>query len=382
MTTPETAQVVRADGLDAAGPYWDGLPHNLFSSANWLRTGEVLGGTPARYSVVQREGRPSSAQVTWRSSGEMWVYNDPVALLRLGAAELESHVEKSAAAEVAELAAVVEQAAQELYPARISVLPSGYRPGLVVGSAHDIPLLLDDLEKDGDPTTAVMHVGEEDDRTVALLRERGYVGMAAAGDSVLEIDPEWGGLQDYATVERRRGKRVRQEVDAFRASGATIREVDVAALGARHAELHAAHLRRYGHDATEDSSRRLISAIQQWPAGRPLVLEIVRNGTVDGFLVAYEWGGELFASMLGISLDTPYGYFNLIYYEPVRRAVEAGLSRIHFGPGTYQAKRQRGCTVRPLTSYVRVPERWEATVARLASLLDVAYRREMGAVRG
>ena len=38
--------------------------------------------------------------------------------------------------------------------------------------------------------------------------------------------------------------------------------------------------------------------------------------------------------------------------------------------------------MRPLTSYVRVPERWEATVARLASLLDVAYRREMGAVRG
>ena len=69
--------------------------------------------------------------------------------------------------------------------------PSGYRPPGSSWAPHaTVPLLLDDLEKDGDPTTAVMHVGEEDDRTVALLRERGYVGMAAAGDSVLEIDPE------------------------------------------------------------------------------------------------------------------------------------------------------------------------------------------------
>ncbi|MCX5195078.1 GNAT family N-acetyltransferase [Streptomyces sp. NBC_00249] len=382
MTMPGTTHVVRVEGLDAAGPFWDGLPHSLFSSANWLRTGEVLGGTPARYTVVQREGRPSSAQVTWQSTGEMWVYNDPVALLRLGAAELAGHVDEAAATEVAELAGAVERAAHELYPARVSVLPSGYRPGLVVGCADDVPLLLDDLEKDGDPTTAVMHVDDGDDRTVALLKERGYIGLTAAGDSVLELDPAWGGLEDYAAAERRRGKRVRHEVDAFRAAGATIRQVDVAALGARHAELHAAHLRRYGHDATEDSSRRLISAIQQWPAGRPLVLEIVQDGTVEGFLVAYEWGDELFASMLGISPEAPYGYFNLIYYEPIRRAVAAGLSRIRFGPGTYQAKRQRGCTVRPLTSYVRVPDRWEATVARLASLLDAAYRREMGASGG
>lgn len=372
-----SADIVRYDGVDAAALVWDGLAGGLTSSANWLRTAEALANVGARCTVLSQDGLPRSGDVSWETEGNMWVYNDPVALLALGGAELAGYLASDEADEITHLSDDLARDAT-LYPARVSVLPSGYRPGLVLGSPDDLVPLVEDLEADGTPTTAVMHVDDADPTIGAFLRARGYVPLCTAGDCVLELDSGWSTIEDYAAAAKGRRKRLRRESSAFNGAGARVRAVGLEDLGPEHAWLHAAHLRRYGHNADAASSQQLLDEIRRHPTGRPLVLEVVEGDTVTGFLVAYAWDGELMTSMVGLSSQAPYAYFSLVLYEPVRWALAEGLARIRFGPGTYAAKRQRGCTVHALTSWVRVPPRRRAAIGRLAELLGTGYRREMG----
>lgn len=373
-----SVDVGRYDGIDAAAPAWNGLAGGLTSSANWLRTAEALAGVRARYTVLSRDGRPRSGSVSWESRGEMWVYNDPVALLALGGAELVGHLAPDEADEVTALADDLARDTTTLYPARVSVLPSGYRPGLVLGSPDDLAPLVADLETGGALTTAVMHVDDADPAIGAFLRERGYVPLCTAGDCVLELDPAWSTIENYAAAAKGRRKRLRRELSAFGDAGAQVRAVGLEDLGPEHVRLHTAHLRRYGHEAGAASSQRLLDEIRNHPTGRPLVLEVLEKDTVTGFLVAYAWDGELMTSMLGLTSSAPYAYFSLVFYEPLRWALAEGLARVRFGPGTYAAKQQRGCTIRALTSWILVPPARRAAVRRLAELLGTGYRREMG----
>jgi hypothetical protein len=45
-----------------------------------------------------------------------------------------------------------------------------------------------------------------------------------------------------------------------------------------------------------------------------------------------------------------YAYFNLMFYEPVVRAMAAGVTRIVVGTGSLEGKRRRGAATRQLRS--------------------------------
>lgn len=142
-------------------------------------------------------------------------------------------------------------------------------------------------------------------------------------------------------------------------------------------DFYAAH--RTAYAAAYEALCTALSAEDVAAVARAATHSVEKDRTT-GFLIAYIWGEEMTTSMIGLASDAPFAYFNLVVYEPVRRAIELGLARVRFGPGTYAAKRQRGCVVRPLTSWMRVPDAWSETVKRLAALLDAGYRREMGAL--
>jgi predicted N-acyltransferase len=59
--------------------------------------------------------------------------------------------------------------------------------------------------------------------------------------------------------------------------------------------------------------------------------------------------------------ETPL-YFNLAFYEPMRRAYELGAKRLWLGPSGYETKRRRGARRHGLYSYMWIPRRWSRTV--------------------
>jgi predicted N-acyltransferase len=61
--------------------------------------------------------------------------------------------------------------------------------------------------------------------------------------------------------------------------------------------------------------------------------------------------------------ETPL-YFNLAFYEPLRRAYELGARKLWLGPSGYETKRRRGARRQGLYSYLWIPGRWSRTVLR------------------
>ncbi|MGE5830474.1 MAG: GNAT family N-acetyltransferase [Micromonosporaceae bacterium] len=145
-----------------------------------------------------------------------------------------------------------------------------------------------------------------------------------------------------------RRRRVRHEIQEFRSSGCAIRRVRPSDGIGILAPLMAEHHHRYGHD---DSTEMLATHLAKHAEhlddlGHLLVCEDA--GTPVGALLAYEWEHAWYARAVGIA-DGLRGqactYFNLVFYEPIRLAIERGVTRYLLGPSTVGAKVKRGATL-------------------------------------
>lgn len=89
----------------------------------------------------------------------------------------------------------------------------------------------------------------------------------------------------------------------------------------------------------------------------------VHERRVLGVTVMASQGGRgyaLFPGLVEREQRRGFLYFNLCLYQPVRRAIESGLSSVAFGNAAYQAKIRRGCRitmtemlVRPRSAFAR-----------------------------
>ncbi|WP_267595498.1 GNAT family N-acetyltransferase [Carbonactinospora thermoautotrophica] len=348
---------------------------SVLTTPEWLATDEEGRAGPRRY-LVQRsgpDGRPVGALAAYRiEAGEFPTY-DPVALL------LSPLTEPRAADphDVQRIRGGQEELTREreaLYPAAACMLPGAYLPG-VVGRDAAVDVLLDRFEELarewGCRTSAVLHVPEDDRRLRAALEARGYVGASFVAQAVLPV--AWSSFDDYlATLRRNRRTSIRRERRVFAESGMRVRRVSVESAGPAMAALHAAQLRRYGHDIAEERLAALIERIRRHLAPWCTVLVAERDGELEGFVLAYEKSGELHPKMTGFSkyAQQHFGYFNLLYYEVLEYAMARGVRSVVLGPETYEAKVARGALLHPRTTYLRVPERFREQVSCMTSTID------------
>lgn len=96
--------------------------------------------------------------------------------------------------------------------------------------------------------------------------------------------------------------------------------------------------------------------------GAPVMEAIVayRGDEPKGFVTLLKKGSLLWAYRAGRTdegeKENPV-YFNLVFYEPLRRAMELGTSRFWVSPGAWDTKRRRGARGHPIYSYIWFPRR-------------------------
>jgi predicted N-acyltransferase len=87
-----------------------------------------------------------------------------------------------------------------------------------------------------------------------------------------------------------------------------------------------------------------------------------------GFSLLLRKNDELWFHRVGRSYECDTAnaavYFNLAFYEPVRRALEVRARRIWLGFGAWEAKRRRGAVARPISSAFWFPRRWSRALLR------------------
>ncbi|WP_428961606.1 GNAT family N-acetyltransferase [Micromonospora fluostatini] len=215
-----------------------------------------------------------------------------------------------------------------------------------------------DLAADlGARTTAFMYLPKEEAQRVATVWGGTAPVIATSAEATVALD----GATDFEGYLSRfpsaRRSKLRKEVTAFADSGTHLGQYRLAEVLTEVSPLLGGHQRKFGADITDEEVGRYF-ALQDKHLGEGSVVFVdERDGRINGFTLCYAHGDMLYSRSAGFNADaSPFAYFNLAVYAPVRHALANGLRAVALGAGSYQGKVLRGAQVHGLWSTVVSPQ--------------------------
>ncbi|WIM99827.1 GNAT family N-acetyltransferase [Actinoplanes oblitus] len=350
-TTPADVRATsRAADLPRAG--WDALagPSDIFLTCRWLDVVEATAGVPMTYLWTERDGRPVAGLATALAGDTVpWALGRPDVVLRNsvtaglpGAAEL--------------LAGLGDDPTGRLMP---TLLAGGRQVGgtrLLTGpeaTAADVTSLVaaaEALARDsGAATVCFLYLDEREESLVRLLAERGYRAFTSGHYSSLRVPPD--GYPGYlAALPRKRRVSIGAERRRIVQAGVTVaaESLDAADLD-RFAELESQLLAKYEIDLRPGQLLPLLHQVRDCFGDDAFAMVARAEGEVRGFALILRHGDSWYARQTGY--DYAYQqrsgaplYFELLYYRLIEEAAMSGVRTVHYGLGSVDTKRSRGCT--------------------------------------
>lgn len=340
--------------IDAVGePAWQAAAsgRSFFLSYPWLRGAErTLTPDPCYLSLWHDGDAVACAPAQHVVDGGGYYYYDLPRIL----------------AESDGAAGVLRERRQELYPALLAVA-NGMAAGLCL--RQDLPgperaaaaraaveALADRAESVSAPVTGWLYLARDDDPELAAsLDAAGFATGTVSAECVLPV--RWGSFDDYVqSLSKKRRYVVRREAAAFENAGLRMEVGDASALTPEIAGLQAQLRAKYGHPSDLAAILRSFHQMRERLAPYVRVFTARRGGAAVGFVLVLAYDGVYYTKSAGFdygSLGADFCYFTVLFYEPVRRAIEDGTRLIHYGIDSYDAKLMRGCRLRPLDAAVR-----------------------------
>jgi predicted N-acyltransferase len=223
-------------------------------------------------------------------------------------------------------------------------------------------------------------VENEDPLLDAALRHRGYASVVVDAECYLPIP--WERFDDYLSSFRAeyRGM-IRHEMAVFDDAGVEVELHDAKALGVELAALERQWRVKYGRTPPLEEILADYEELRSYLASSLRVFVARLGGRPIGFTVFLQDGDTWYARFGGFdySAGNLFLYFNLLFYRPIQTLVECGARCVHYAQKSHEAKRSRGCLLRNVLAYVRLPEGWSHVGATL-ELIDDAERRRLASI--
>ena len=342
--------VQRAADLPREG--WDALtgPSDIFLTCRWLDVVEATAGVPMTYLWTERAGKPAAGLATAVATAAVpWALGRPDVVLRNSA-----EAQLPGAAEF--LAGLGDDPTERLMP---TLLAGGRQVGStrVLRGAQatraDLEALVtaaEALARQAEvANVCFLYLDERDRELGQVLAGRGYRHYTSGHYSSLRVPP--GGYPEYlATLARKRRVSIAAERRRIREAEVQVRveSLDDADL-ARFAELEAELLAKYGIDLRPDQLLPLLQQVRDCFGDDAFAVVARAEGAVRGFGLILRHGDSWYARQTGYDYayqrrtGTPL-YFELLYYRLVEEAAAAGVRTLHYGLGSTDTKRSRGCS--------------------------------------
>lgn len=340
---------------------WDALlgRDDFYLSARWLRIAQAEAGVPMRYLMLRRAGAPVAGLATATvDASAPWLLGRPDTLLAHAADE--------------GLPGAAECRLRLATDPRPVLLP-----GLVCGGRHladttvpradgatrdDVDRLVAAAERDaaerGLRSVSFLYVDETDTALREVLDARGYLSFESAQSCRLELPA--GGYDGYLRwLPKRRRACVLAERRAIAAAGVRSSvEPLTAGMLPRLGQLEAQLFAKYGrHGWLPDMSQRFLARVLDAFGAGALVSLAHAGGEIRGFALLLRLRDQWFAHRVGF--DYPFReprklpvYYEVLFYAPAEHAGAAGITAIHYGIGSAEAKRFRGCTASAQRAHV------------------------------
>ncbi|HEV2373472.1 MAG TPA: GNAT family N-acetyltransferase [Streptosporangiaceae bacterium] len=210
----------------------------------------------------------------------------------------------------------------------------------------------------------------------------GYQHVTLGGDCVLPIQrPDFDGY--LARFRSSRRVAIRRERRDFAEGGFHVKITRGAhALTDDMVGLQVSLQRKYGATQVDVAALQETFAELRRSLGDEMVVFTAERGdTTIGYIAFCEYGDALYARVTGFDHQVlaahDFCYFNLVYYEPLSWAAARGLTRIHYGFATYEAKLRRGCELRRAHGYVAVAGDLASPARTAAQILSLSEQRRL-----
>lgn len=324
--------VERASKIDELRE-WDDVAGvaGLYASASWLRFHEdplAWGGAanllPATYLLLREGKEPVAVAVCYRaaSAGALPALTDVWAQYR--------------------------EATSAVYPLVHCGPPRGYASRLLVGRTLDGPgrkevlaRLVEEVKsfarESGAKSIAFGHLPSEDAREL-LDVEPSLAAVFSHSDTSLEVPATFD--QYLARLSKRQRKNARRGIRGFEAAGFRIERPKLAEVLDPAARLIAGHERKYGINIDVSFARNWLASCVGRFEDRTCCL--FSGDRMLGVGVFFHHRGVYYARTSGLDdaaiPKSAAAYMNLRFFEGVHRAIDEGVSRIHFGRESLETK--------------------------------------------
>lgn len=205
------------------------------------------------------------------------------------------------------------------------------------------------------PTTAFLYTRPESAILGAALAARGFVRLPLSLTWDLHLPGRC--LADYlAALPHKRRTEARRELNLLDKRGIDIRPLEVELVFDELVRLRCeltAKYRRRADPAVE--AVRLRTLVDDVAGGRPRVVVALAGGAVVGFALFAEHASVWHCLAVGFDYADPrsrLAYFGTAFYTAAVEAYGAGIHRLSYGQGAWQAKRHRGCRPTLLTGWL------------------------------
>jgi predicted N-acyltransferase len=202
------------------------------------------------------------------------------------------------------------------------------------------------------------YVSEFDRILMENLGGFGYVKYPSATTYYLDI--EWSNFDDYVDSlgSYKIKKNVRREIRKCEESGVSIVEEDeFGDISTTLSDLHSNLFSRYNRGIENPRGSSFFRLLSEHAKDRTRVFVARQHGKIVGFSLFFQHKGILDVSVCGFDYNsqtkTDFTYFNLIYYAPIRLAIQEEMTRIHFSINSDLLKLRRGCKSEKMYSFVK-----------------------------
>jgi predicted N-acyltransferase len=168
--------------------------------------------------------------------------------------------------------------------------------------------------------------------------------VATAYSAKLEI--RWGSFDEYlGSLGDNQRHAVRREMRAFVEYGCEGVTGRLAEWGSGLAPLLAKLLRRHGRPGDETEVREHLASLAQALPDENVVFVALWKGDPIGFVLVISSHGDLYVYKAGFDYEHSLrsaAYFNVMFYLPIRFAIDHGYGWLHLGTAALEPKLRRG----------------------------------------
>jgi predicted N-acyltransferase len=195
--------------------------------------------------------------------------------------------------------------------------------------------------------SSFQYVSEFDKTLMDRLQNFGYLKVSSI--KTLFLDVHWDNFEDYLKgLDQKTRKNIKREIKKCKENGVKIlEEKEFGKISENLYALQSNLFSKYNNGVKSPYTTSFLQKLSEHAKDKTKVFIAQRDDKLIGFSLSLLHQGVLDVFFCGFDYEsqgnTDFAYFNLVYYEPIKLAIEKGVKRIHFRIGAEDVKLRRGC---------------------------------------